>query len=261
MKTALVMTLLALLASPSLAQKDIVDTAVSAGSLNTLAKALGAAELVETLKGKGPFTVFAPTDAAFAKLPKGTVQTLLRPENRWRLQAVLKNHVVAGRVTGTQALQARKAKTLLGTTQLITLRDGRLSVGNAGVTANDVRASNGVIHVIDRVLVPADKDIPRPKGDLIIGVFTSSPSASLAAQLRLNAKQSLLVTSLTKGGPAQRAGLKRFDVITHIDGKPATSSQLKRAKQSRGPGGALDLVIIREARKRNVSVPVALDPH
>jgi uncharacterized surface protein with fasciclin (FAS1) repeats len=137
--------------------KDIVDTAVAAGSFNTLAKALQAAGLVETLKGNGPFTVFAPTDEAFAKLPAGTVETLLKPENKEKLKAVLLYHVVAGKVMAADVVKMTSAKTVNGQALSITAHDKTVMVGKATVVKADVAADNGVIHVIDTVLLPADK--------------------------------------------------------------------------------------------------------
>lgn len=131
--------------------KDIVDTAVSAGSFNTLAKALQAADLVGALKGEGPFTVFAPTDKAFAKLPDGTLESLLK--NKEKLQAVLKYHVVAGKVTSDEVVNLRSAKTLQGQRVHIRTCEG-VRINNANVVKTDIHCSNGVIHVIDTVLIP-----------------------------------------------------------------------------------------------------------
>src|SRR5690242_6703928 len=135
-------------------QKDIVDTAVAAGQFNTLAKALQAAGLVATLKGSGPFTVFAPTDAAFAKLPAGTLENLLKPENETKLVAILTYHVVPGDVTAAQAATLTQAKTVNGAILKLNARDGKVMVNNADVVKADIEASNGVIHVIDAVLLP-----------------------------------------------------------------------------------------------------------
>jgi uncharacterized surface protein with fasciclin (FAS1) repeats len=136
---------------------DIVETAVGAGSFKTLAAALGAAGLVDTLKGAGPFTVFAPTDDAFAKLPAGTVETLLKPENKDKLKAVLLLHVVPGSVTAADVVKLKDAKTAGGGTVKIST-DGGVKVGTAkgmsNVTKTDIKASNGVIHVIDAVILP-----------------------------------------------------------------------------------------------------------
>jgi len=134
--------------------KDIVDTAVAAGQFNTLAKALQAAGLVETLKGKGPFTVFAPTDDAFAKLPAGTVDDLLKPENKGKLKAILLYHVVPGKVTAAQVTKLHSAKTANGQEVKISVADGKVMINDATVVKADVKASNGVIHVIDSVLLP-----------------------------------------------------------------------------------------------------------
>ena len=136
------------------ATKDIVDTAVAAGSFKTLAAALQAAGLVETLKGAGPFTVFAPTDEAFAKLPAGTVEDLLKPENRDKLRAVLTYHVVAGKVTAAQVVKLKNAKTVQGSEVKIMTAGGKVMVDNANVVKTDIAASNGVIHVIDTVIMP-----------------------------------------------------------------------------------------------------------
>jgi len=134
--------------------KDIVDTAVAAGSFQTLAKALQAADLVESLKGPGPFTVFAPTDEAFAKLPAGTLEDLLKPENKNKLRAILTYHVVAGDFPAAKVIALSSAKTLNGKDVKITATDGKVMVNNAHVVKAVVAASNGVIHVIDTVILP-----------------------------------------------------------------------------------------------------------
>jgi uncharacterized surface protein with fasciclin (FAS1) repeats len=135
-------------------KKDIVDTAVEAGSFKTLAAALKAADLVDTLKGKGPFTVFAPTDEAFAKLPAGTVETLLKPENKAKLQAILTYHVVAGSVSSGEVVKLKSAKTVNGQSVSIRTANGGVSIDGANVVKADIAASNGVIHVIDTVILP-----------------------------------------------------------------------------------------------------------
>jgi uncharacterized surface protein with fasciclin (FAS1) repeats len=133
---------------------DIVDTAVKAGSFKTLAAALKAAGLVETLKGKGPFTVFAPTDEAFAKLPAGTVETLLKRENKDKLVAILTYHVVAGKVLAADVVKLTKAKTVQGSEVTIKVADGKVAIDNANVVKTDIACGNGVIHVIDAVMLP-----------------------------------------------------------------------------------------------------------
>jgi uncharacterized surface protein with fasciclin (FAS1) repeats len=136
------------------ADKDIVDTAVAAGSFKTLAAALKAAGLVDTLKGEGPFTVFAPTDEAFAKLPAGTVDTLLKPENKAKLTSILTYHVVPGTVMAADVMKMKTAKTVEGESLKITTANGKVMIDTATVTKADIAASNGVIHVIDTVLMP-----------------------------------------------------------------------------------------------------------
>lgn len=139
------------------AEKDIVDTAVEAGSFKTLAAALKAADLIETLKGKGPFTVFAPTDEAFAKLPKGTVEELLKPENKAKLAGILTYHVVSGKVEAKDAVKLKSAKTVNGASFKITASDAGVMVDKAKVVKTDIQCTNGVIHVIDSVIMPAAK--------------------------------------------------------------------------------------------------------
>lgn len=136
------------------APKDIVDTAVAAGDFKTLAAALEAAGLVDTLKGPGPFTVFAPTDEAFAKLPAGTVEDLLKPENKQKLISILTYHVVAGKVMASDVVKLHEAKTVNGQDVKIMVEDGKVMVNNANVIKTDIECSNGVIHVIDAVLLP-----------------------------------------------------------------------------------------------------------
>jgi uncharacterized surface protein with fasciclin (FAS1) repeats len=136
------------------ADKDIVDTAVAAGSFNTLVAAVKAAGLVETLKGDGPFTVFAPTDDAFAKLPAGTVEDLLKPENKAKLQAVLTYHVVAGKVMAADVVKLTEATTVQGQDVTIAVKGDKVHINNANVVKTDINTSNGVIHVIDTVILP-----------------------------------------------------------------------------------------------------------
>ena len=134
------------------AKVDIVDTAVAAGNFKTLTAALTAAGLVDTLKGAGPFTVFAPTDEAFAKLPKGTVDALLK--DKAKLTAILTYHVIAGNVQAADAAKLTEAKTVNGQSVKITAKNGKVMIDGATVTHADIEASNGVIHVIDTVLMP-----------------------------------------------------------------------------------------------------------
>ena len=161
MKRIYIMTCLALLLTLSFSssafagsKKDIVDTAVAAGDFKTLAAALQAAGLVETLKGAGPFTVFAPTDEAFAKLPAGTVEDLLKPENKEKLVSILTYHVVAGDVMAKDVVKLSEAKTVNGKEVKIKVQGGKVMLDGATVTKTDIQCSNGVIHVIDSVLLP-----------------------------------------------------------------------------------------------------------
>ena len=155
--TALLVAI-ALMAAPvlagSYAKKDIVDTAVDAGSFNTLVAAVQAAGLVDALKADGPYTVFAPTDEAFAKLPAGTVENLLKPENIEQLRAVLTYHVVPGKIMAKDVSKMSKGATLQGESLSFNVKGGKVMVDNAQVIQADIATSNGVIHVIDAVVLP-----------------------------------------------------------------------------------------------------------
>jgi uncharacterized surface protein with fasciclin (FAS1) repeats len=136
------------------AKGNLIEVATAAGSFNTLAAALQAADLVSTLEGEGPFTVFAPTDEAFAKLPAGTVEELLKPENKQKLTDILTYHVVAGRVMASDVVKLDSAKTVSGKTLDIDASGGEVKVDGVRVVVADVKATNGVIHVVDRVILP-----------------------------------------------------------------------------------------------------------
>lgn len=156
MKTCMTLLLTLSISGAAFGQskKDIVDTAVAAGNFKTLAAALQAAGLVDTLKGPGPFTVFAPTDEAFAKLPAGTVEDLLKPENKQKLISILTYHVVAGKVMASQVVKLHEAKTVNGQDVKIMVDGGKVMADNANVVQTDIQCTNGVIHVIDTVLLP-----------------------------------------------------------------------------------------------------------
>lgn len=148
---SLLLATAAFAASPA---QDIVDTAVAAGSFKTLVAAVQAAGLVDTLKGAGPFTVFAPTDEAFAKLPPGTVEMLLMPENKAKLVAILTYHVVAGDVMAADVVKLKTARTVNGQVVTVKTSMGSVMIDKAKVVKTDIACSNGVIHVIDTVLMP-----------------------------------------------------------------------------------------------------------
>lgn len=161
--------------------KDIVDTAVAAGSFETLAAALTAADLVKTLKGDGPFTVFAPTDEAFAHLPKGTLESLLEPKNRGTLTSILTYHVVPGEVQAAKVVKLPFAETVNGQRVGIHFEEGKVTVGGAEVVTTDIQCSNGVIHVIDAVLTPETQNIVEKAASA--GTFETLIAAAKAAGL------------------------------------------------------------------------------
>lgn len=166
MKSLLALSLMCLLAVPALMaqetkkveKEDIVGIAAGNKDFSTLVAAVKAAGLVDTLKGKGPFTVFAPTNAAFEKLPKGTVESLLKPENKEKLVAILTYHVVADKVMAADVVKLDEAKTVQGSAVKITVKDGKVFLNEkCQVVKTDIEASNGVIHVIDTVILPPEK--------------------------------------------------------------------------------------------------------
>jgi transforming growth factor-beta-induced protein len=168
--------------TPPTAKANIVETAVAAGSFKTLAAALGAADLVDTLQGKGPFTVFAPTDAAFAKLPKGTVETLLKKENLATLTSILTYHVVAGDMHAKDVLKQTGLTTLNGQRAALRVDDtGKAFIGDAQIVKTDIQCSNGVIHVIDTVIMPSSDDIVAVASNA--GTFKTLLAAAKAAGL------------------------------------------------------------------------------
>jgi len=137
--------------------KTIVEVAVASDDFETLVAAVKAADLVKTLSGKGPFTVFAPTDDAFKKLPKGTLEELVKPENKAKLTAILTYHVVAGKVMAADVVKLKSAKTVQGQKVRIRVKDGKVMVNKANVVKTDIACKNGVIHVIDAVILPPEK--------------------------------------------------------------------------------------------------------
>ncbi|NND96309.1 MAG: fasciclin domain-containing protein, partial [Pirellulaceae bacterium] len=179
------------------AEKNIVETAVGAGSFNTLVAAVKAADLVDTLSGPGPFTVFAPTDEAFAALPDGTVETLLKPENKQQLVDVLTYHVVPGRVSAAAVVKLAGAKTVNGQRVDIVSDDQGVRVDGANVVSTDINCSNGIIHVIDQVILPAGDKIPAVATQA--GTFATLLAAAQAADLVpvLNGDQPLTVFAPT----------------------------------------------------------------
>jgi len=186
MKTQLTRSLLAgmvvmLALSTTALAKDIVDTAVAAGKFKTLATALEKADLVDALRGRRPFTVLAPTDEAFAKLPQGTVESLLERKNKARLQAILKYHVIPGRVPASAVFRLNSADTLNGQRLNVSRSGGGLRVDKARIVATDIAADNGVIHVIDSVLMPAQDKIPAVANNA--GSFGTLLTAAKAAGL------------------------------------------------------------------------------
>jgi uncharacterized surface protein with fasciclin (FAS1) repeats len=201
--------------------KDIVDTAVAAGSFQTLAAALKAGGLIDALKSKGPFTVFAPTDEAFARLPKGTVESLLLPENREKLVSILKYHVVSGKITSAQVVKLDSAETLAGLKVTIDAARG-VKINDASVVKADVAATNGVIHVIDRVLLPRD---------IVETAVAAGSFQTLAAALKAGG----LIDALKAKGP--------FTVFAPTDEAFA-----------RLPKGTIESLLLPENREKLVSI-------
>ena len=203
-------------------EKNIVDTAVEAGKFKTLAAALGAAGLVDAVKGPGPFTVFAPSDEAFAKLPKGTVETLLKPENKEKLKAILTYHVVPGKVMAKDVLGVKGAKSLNGQRIDVKVDGGKVMVDGAQVVATDIACTNGVIHVIDSVILPSEDNIPTVATKA--GKFNTLLAAAKAAGLvdALSGDKPLTVFAPTDDAFAK---LPKDNVATLL--KPENKDKLK----------------------------------
>ena len=235
---------------------NLVQRAAELDGFGTLLKAAQAAGLAEALQGEGPLTVLAPTDEAFAAIPKDTLVALLRPENKQALASVLKLHVIPGRVYADQAIGAGAAATLGDESLRFSFQGGRLTVNGASVIANDVEASNGVIHAIDRVILPQAPLKLAPQGRLVIGVHTERPSRALAAQLGIDRHRSLMLSSIVSGSEAAKAGLQRYDVVVSINDQPASDKSLRAAKAQVGYGGKIDLVLFRGGKKVTSQVGV-----
>jgi uncharacterized surface protein with fasciclin (FAS1) repeats len=233
------------------ALKDIVDTAVAAGTFKTLAAALTAADLVTTLKGTGPFTVFAPTDAAFAKLPAGTVDDLLKPENKKTLQAILTYHVVSGKVLAADVVKLDHATTVEGEDVTITVTGTSVKVNQANVTTVDVLASNGVIHVIDSVLLPPSLAAAGTGGAGGAGGATTGSGGATGAAGGAGgaggqaALKDIVDTAVAAGSfKTLAAALTAADLVTTLKGAgPFTVFAPTDAAFAKLPAGTLDTLL------------------
>ena len=229
---------------------DIVDVAAGNKSFGTLVAAVKAAGLVDTLKGKGPYTVFAPTDKAFSKLPKGTVESLLKPENRKKLVSILTYHVVPGKVLAKDVKSGR-VKTANGSSLDVRVSRGGVTVNKAKVVATDVMASNGVIHVIDSVIIPASRESQarssqsRGSSRGYLGVSVESTSRPRGVR----------VQQVFANTGAARAKLKKGDVIQKLNGASVTSnSGLIRELARTKPGQKITLLVSSAGKTRTVQV-------
>lgn len=254
-------------------RKDIVDTAVAAGQFKTLAAALQAADLVDALKGKGPFTVFAPSDAAFARLPKGTVAGLLKPESKGALTDILTYHVVAGSVEASDVVKLSNATTLNGQRVDIEVKDGTVMVDGAKVIATDIHCSNGVIHVIDSVMLPAADNIPATAAKA--GTFKTLVAAAKAAGLvgALSGEKPLTVFAptdeafarLPKGTvenllkPENADQLKQILLYHVVEGRVYSDQALKLSKTPSLAGPMLKISASKKGAFVNRSRLTALD--
>lgn len=213
----------------------IVGTAKKAGSFKTLLAAAEAAGLVEALSSKGPLTVFAPTDKAFEALPKGTLKSLLKPENKDQLAEILKYHVIAGKVTAQDAVKAGEAKTLAGQTVQITIQDGQLRINESNVINNDLETSNGIIHVIDHVLIPEAKSHR-----------TSAGATSQEQNASHSSESKERVVTITSGWntPVNRDGIECDRLVIRCGGAGSvrlTNVRAARIETSIGGGGSVSI--------------------
>ena len=271
--TTLASVILVVASSSQSFGKDIVDTAVGAGSFKTLAAALQAADLIDALKGKGPFTVLAPTDEAFAKLPKGTVQTLLKPENKQQLIDVLTYHVVKGNVPAAKVVKLSGAKSLNGQQIDIKVKNGKVSVDAANVVATDIMCDNGVIHVIDQVILPASDNIPATA--IKAGNFKTLIAAAKAAGLveALSGKGPLTVFAPTDDAfaklpagtvesllkPENKAKLASILKYHVVVGRVYATDALAAGKATTLQGDTVKIAVIEKAAMVNDAKLVATD--
>jgi len=255
------------------AEKDIVTTAVEAGSFKTLAAALKAGGLLETLQGKGPFTVFAPTDEAFAKLPAGTVETLLMPENKSQLVSVLTYHVVSGKVAAAQVVKLNAAATVNGQRVDIKVEDGQVRVDQATVVKADIHCSNGIIHVVDQVLLPSSDNIPTTakKAGTFKTLLAAAKAAGLVEVLAGNKPLTVFaptdeafaklpegtVESLLK--PENKAKLAAILAFHVVPGRVFASDVLSKKEFKTVQGGMLTATMKNGAATINDSAIVATD--
>jgi len=254
-------------------KSDVVDTAVKAGSFKTLAAALESADLVGALKGKGPFTVFAPTDEAFAKLPKGTVESLLKPESKGALADILKYHVVAGAVKSGQVVKISNATTLNGQRVDIAAKNGVVTIDGAKVVTVDIECSNGIIHVIDSVILPSAKNIPATANQT--GQFKTLLAAAKAAKLvdALSGDKPLTVFAPTDEAfarlpngtvgsllkPENREQLKQIMLYHVVEGRVYSEQALKQNEAETLGGASLQISSRKGGAFINESKLTALD--
>lgn len=254
-------------------KSDIVNTAVKAGSFKTLAAALESADLAEALKGKGPFTVFAPNDEAFAKLPKGTVESLLKPESKGALIDILKYHVVAGAVRSGQVVKISNATTLNGQRVEIAAKNGVVTIDGAKVVTVDIECSNGIIHVIDSVILPSSKNIAATASQA--GQFKTLLAAAKAAKLvdALSGDKPLTVFAPTDEAfarlpngtvesllkPENREQLKQILLYHVVEGRVYSEQALKQDEAETLEGASLQISSRKGGAFINESKLTALD--
>ncbi len=239
--------------------KDLIETAREAGNFRTLYAAGKAAGIVDAIRGEGPFTVLAPNDEAFAKVPAETLKGLLRPENKATLKRILEYHVIPGRVYANQAVAAVQGATLAEAPVSFRIDGGRLRANDATVLATDIEASNGVIHVIDAVLMPPAapaKQSAQPRGRKLFGFRNETPDTDLARHLGVNAHQVQFVTSVTPDSEAAKGGLKAYDVIVTVAGKPAGDEAFDAAKEAADYGEEVEFVVLRAGQKKHLKIRV-----
>jgi transforming growth factor-beta-induced protein len=238
-------------------EKNIVETAVEAGKFKTLATALTAAGLIDAVNGPGPFTVFAPTDDAFAKVPKETLEMLLKPENKEKLKAVLTYHVVPGKVMAKDVVGLKGAKSLNGQRIDVKVDGSKVSVDGANVVATDIACTNGVIHVIDSVILPASDNIPAVATKA--GKFSTLLAAAKAAGLvdALSGEKSLTVFAptdeafgkLPKGTvesllkPENKEKLKAILLYHVVDGRVYSEDAVKAKSAATLQGGKVEITV------------------
>lgn len=219
------------------------------------------AELEDMLQRREDMTVLAPTDEAFSALPQDTVELLSSSRNRDKLRSLIESHFIRGRMSSREIVDSGPVRTVADTLVRCALggESQAEALGAVRIFGPDIDATNGVVHAISELAIPLQSLRLIPDGRLVVGIFLDKAGSVLANQFALDGRNALVVTGLTKGGPAQQVGIQENDVLVAVNGRLASNSELSRAKESAGYGGAVELTLYRKGRKMVINVPVGIE--